>query len=264
MNKKILTLLGTIVVPVGALLLNACGPANEMDKELALDQASDNWIMYNGMFSEYGRCNDAQDNDGDGLVDTADFDCHINAGPLRDTSLFNFPQGHNFFPDVSKIVPGGPGFPGGFRDRAQITRWLRFLTEPDGATAGIDLLSPGVNPEVVPTPSLLPMKIPQGTMAQGNNNNVSLRDLHALYLEHGQGIVTPAIPPKAVATPADRFNIASSEYIPPFYKTTAGIPGGWPGVFYKGGSQGALQPARTGNPDNKGANEAPEQPDPGR
>lgn len=248
-----------ILIPAGAILLAACGPVNEMDKELALSDASDNWIMYNGIYSEYGRCNDAWDNDGDGLVDSHDPDCHINAGPLRDTSLYNFPVGHNFAPDVSKILPGGPGFPGGFRDRAQITRWLRFLTEPDGGTAGIDLLSPGVNPEVVPYPALLPKRIPQGTAAQGNNNNVELRALHALYLEHGEGIVKPAVP-----VTGKPYDMAAAEYIPPFYRNTHGFPGGWPGVFYKGGSQGALKPARTGNPD-QSANEAPEQePEPQR
>jgi hypothetical protein len=243
MNKKILIMLGTIVVPVGALLLSACGPTNQMDSELALDEATDNWVVYNGQISEYGRCNDAWDNDGDGLTDSYDQDCHLNAGPLRDLSLFNFPQGHNFFPDTSKIIPGGPGSLGGFRNRAQITRWLRFLTEPDGNTAGIDLLSPGVNPEVVPTPALLPAKVHQGTAAQGNNNNVSLRALHALYLEHGNGIIPPTAP---MAMPANPYAAAAAEYIPPFYKTTAGFVGGWPGVFYKGGSQGALKPTDIG------------------
>lgn len=241
MNKKILTIIGVCAIPVGALLLSACGPVNDMDNSLALDEASNNWITLNGQLSEFGRCNDAWDNDGDGLVDSYDPDCHV-VGPLRDLSVYNYPQGHNFMPDVSKIIPGGPGFPGGFRDRAQITRWFRFLTEPDGNTAGIDLLSPGVNPDVVPTPALLPAKVHQGTAAQGNNNNVSLRALHALYLEHGEGIVPPTAP---MAQPANPAQATAAEYIPPFYKNTAGWVGGWPGVFYKGGSQGALQPIQT-------------------
>lgn len=240
MNRKIL--LGIISIPVGAILLSACGPMNELDGELALDQASDAWVMYNGYPSEYGRCNDAIDNDGNGLPDSYDPECHFNAGPLRDLSVFPFPEGHNFLPDVSMIVPGGPGWPGGFRDRAQITRWFRFLTEPDGNTAGTDILSPGVNPEVVPVPALLPVKIPQGTMAQGNNNNVSLRELHALYLEHGMGIVPQtALAPAPIPPNATTLEATAAEYAQPFYTTTAGYIGGWPGVFYRGGSQGALQ-----------------------
>lgn len=248
MNRKIKLCYGAIIVPMGAILLNACGPIDNMESDLALTEASDNWIVVNGKLSEYGRCLDGIDNDGNGLVDSQDPDCHINAGPLRDLSLYNFPQGHNFAPDVSKIIPNGPGFPGGFRDRAQITRWFRFLTEPDGNIAATAYALPGVNPDVVPIPSLLPHKIHQGSMAQGNNNNVDLRSLHAFYLEHGNGIVNTMVPPKEAATPADKMNMAASEYVPPYYKNAAGFPGGWPGVFYKGGSQGALVPLKSASP----------------
>jgi hypothetical protein len=247
MNKKIKLYCASIIVPMGAIFLNACGPVNDMDNDLALSEASDKWVMLNGYPSEYGRCDDGWDNDGNGLPDSEDLGCHINAGPLRDLSLFGFPEGHNFFPDISKIIPGQPGFPGGFRDRAQITRWFRFLTEPDGNIAATQYALPGVNPDVVPIPSLLPLKIEQGTGAQGNNNNVDLRALHAFYLEHGYGIVGPVPAPPPIETPADAFMVAGTEFVPSFYGDAAGFPGGWPGVFYKGGSQGALESVRVGD-----------------
>jgi hypothetical protein len=252
MKKKILIILG--VFPVGAILLSACGPIEGMNDELALDQVSDNIFG----LSEYGHCNDAWDNDGNGLVDMHDPNCHINPGPLRDLSLFDFPQGHNFFPDVSKIFPGGPGWNGNFRNPEQMTRWFRFLTEPDGNVAGIDLYSPGVNPEVVPIPAPLPAKILQGTAAQGNNNNLSLRGLHHYYLDHG------FLPPPPVPVALDQAPVmpvvnplaeAGKPFFP--YREYARTRGriGFPGQFYRSfgpfggnGSQGALNAARTGNP----------------
>ena len=149
------------------------------------------------------------------------------------------PQGHNYFPDVAKIVPGGPGSFGGFRDRAQINRWFRFLTEPDGNVAGIDLIAPGVNPAVVPIPAPLPGNVLQGTAAQGNNNDVSLLGLHDLYLEHGYNIVAGQPAPGVIG------NGPAAEYVSPWRIGTEGYLGGWPGEFYKGGSQGALQPVKT-------------------
>ncbi len=232
MNKKILKIVGLSLVPAGALFLNACGPDESMiNQELALDEASDNYVMPGGRVSEYGRCNDTQDNDGDGRADSYDPDCH-NIGPLRDLSVQNFPIGHNFAPDLSKIPAGGPGAPGGFRNRAQITRWFRFLTEADGGTAGITLLAPGVNHNVVPVPAPLGVKAMQGSYASGNNNNVDTRLLFDDSLE----AVAPAT------------GNASTEYnkglLPaPWYNSFA------TGLGYKGGSQNAYFPAKTGNPD---------------
>lgn len=261
--------MGIAAIPVGALLLNACGPVDGMENEVALDEASDNWIFWNGAFSEYGGCNDTWDNDGDGLNDNVDPDCHINPGPLRDLSLYNLPIGHNYFPDISKIMPGGPGSPSspnGFRNPEQITRWFRFLTEPDGNVAGTTILGPGVNPEIVPIPAALPTDLRQGTWAQGNNNNISLRSLHALHLEHGylpvEGQVAPGLygagiaAAQAPASPKiDSGKLPGSQYIPAKNITTSGFTGGWPGSFYRSqgpfggnGSQGALKAARTGNP----------------
>lgn len=265
MNKRILTMLGNILLPVGVILFSACGPQNDMNQpEIVLDQASDNWIGWdnglwdgdfgNGLwddgFSEWGHCHDAWDNDGNGFVDMADPNCHI-LGPIRDLSLFDFPIGHNFDPNLAVDLPLGPGYGGEFRDREQITRWLRFLTEPDGNTAGITLLAPGVNPEVVPIPAPLPAPILQGTAHQGNNNNVNLRGLHEVYLDHG--FIGGGV---AVAAGDDPYSLAAAEFVPDYYDIAVGIPGGWPGEFYRAqgpwggwGSQGALYPARTGNPD---------------
>src|SRR4029077_16361221 len=123
MNKKIFGILGGISIPVVAILLNACGSVDVIDNDLALDQASDNWIYWDGHVSEYGGCYNGWDDNGNGLKDSEDPDCHIYLGPLRDLSLATFPVGHNFFPDLSKIPYGGPGFDGNFRDIEQITRW---------------------------------------------------------------------------------------------------------------------------------------------
>lgn len=258
MKKGMLIKLGLACFPVVAIMLNACGPVNEANnEEIALDQASDNWIYRDGLFSEWGSCNNAQDDDGDGLRDSHDPDCHL-LGPVRDLSVLDFPYGHNFFPDSSKVVPIGPGVPLmddlDFRDPELLTRWFRFLTEPDGNVNGLDIIGFGVNPEAVPVPAPLPVKIEQGTKAFGNNNNVDLRELHAFHLEHA-AIVAPVVAAAANAPSSDAPN-ASSRYKPRFYKKSAGSVGGWPGSFYSGqgpfrgnGSQGGLQPADTGNGD---------------
>lgn len=285
MKRRILTLLGVIAVPVGAILLSACGPEGMTD-EVTLDEASDNWIFLNGEYSEYGSCNNAIDDNGDGLVDGHDPDCHINPGPLRDLSIYDFPQGHNFFPDITKIFPGGPGWPGGFRDPVQITRWFRFLNEPDGNVAGINIYDPGVNPAIVPVPELLPELIRQGTLHQGNNNNPSERSLHVTDLYHpvpppvavaGAAIAGAAVAGAAAAgaeaagaaaaqapsagavaaAGAAAANLDPGSRYNPRYKTTKPPRGAWPGVMYQAhgspytgvGSQGAQVRARTGNPD---------------
>lgn len=250
MNRRIVTILGILSVPVGAVLLNACGPEGMNNSELGLDEASDNWaspisaaygMLPNSLWGEYGHCLDTWDNDGNGLVDMADPNCHIAMGPLRDLSLFDFPEGHNFFPDIANIVPGGPGWGGGFRDREQIARWLRFLTEPDGNVAGIDVYTPGVNPEVVPLPARLPEPILQGTAAQGNNNNLSLRALHAAYMDHEflpppAPVVGAAVAPSPVG-PGAEFNPT-----PPYNITQGFSSGSWPGLFYQSGTQGGPVP----------------------
>ncbi len=261
MNRKIIPILGFLAIPLGALLLSACGPQDLANENLTLDSASDKFLSWNGLiYTEYGRCNDTQDNNGDGLADMADPDCHIGPGPMRDLSLFNYPFGHNFNPDITATQPGGPGFGGGFRDRAQITRWLRFLTEPDGFVSGIDIYGAGVDPLVVPTPAPLLNNVNQGTYAQGNNNNVDMAELHESYLAHG-GILGPNVAAQPGATPvAPVVGTPSTEFIPPYYNEPVGLAGDWPGAFYAAqgprkwgraiGSQGALKKASTGNPDN--------------
>lgn len=236
--KKHVNLLGLIVLSAMAILLNSCGQENAMDSDLAVDEASDNWIFLHGYYNEYGRCNDTQDNDGDGASDSVDPDCHLSVGPLNDLSVAPFPIGHNFLPDVTAVPTTGPGFGGDFRDRLQLIRWLRFLTEPNGNVAGIDIDGLGVNPEVVPAPAPLAAKIHQGSDAWGNNNNIFGALIGAL----------PIAPPEAGP---------EAELTPPLYPTALGIPGVGPGAFYRSfgpfggiGSQGALRAARTGNPDN--------------
>lgn len=262
MKRRILTMLGIIAIPVGAILLNSCGPEAVTDSEVTLDEASDNWIFLDGWFSEYGACNDTLENDGDGLVDSHDPDCHINPGPMRDLSLFDFPQGHNYFPDITMDIPGGPGFDGGFRDIDLITRWFKFLDEPDGDIAGIDVYDPGVNPALVPIPAFADAPIPLGTFHQGNNNNPSVRSLHVVDLYHPAIVIPPAPVVDGVAAlqaPADtavvgpldpsaRYNHNFNETLPP--------RGGWPGVMYTaqgpfsydGVAQSALRSARAGGP----------------
>lgn len=262
MNKQIVRLLGLVCIPVGALLLNACGPQEMTEQqEVVLDEAaSDSWIFLNGTYSEYGHCNNAIDDNGNGLIDSYEPDCHINPGPLRDLSVYDFPVGHNYFPDVRMDLPGGPGYRGRFRDPDLITRWFRFLNEVDGNTAGIEF-GPGFNPEVVPVPLPLPGDTDQGTTHQGNNNDISIRALHVWDMFH------PAPPPAVGSAAADAPKAAAvatdlsdaARYEPKVYTRAKGIIGGWPGGMYdsqgspfKGfGSQGAVQPARTGNPDGK-------------
>lgn len=262
MKKGTLVKLGLVLVPVGALLLNSCGPeaAIENTENVALDEASKDWglggpAMYAYApwvgFTEYAHCNDGWDNDGNGLKDYEDPECHMGVGPLRDLSLYPFPQGHNYYGDISKDLPGSPGYGGSFRDPAMTARWLRFLTELDGSVAGIDLLSPGVNPEIVPFPEPLPFRVNQGTAHQGNNNNLDVAPLHEIYLDHDflaapVGASTPLIP--AVGVNPD-VNAASSMHDFKYLNTTQTIPGWGPKGFYNGGSQGAIVPARTGNPD---------------
>lgn len=184
-----LTILGLIAIPVGALLLNSCGPENMTEQELALDETTNNW----GYPLEYGHCTDTLDNNGDGLLDSYDPECHLNPGPLNDLSLVTFPWGHNFFPDITMMLPIGPGWLGEFREAQLVSGWLKFLTEPDGNTASAGLLIPGMDPEVVPLPAITgPDELPLGTWHQGNNGNLSLRALHVFDLFH------PPPPPPVV------------------------------------------------------------------
>lgn len=215
MKKTLRVVLG--LIPAGAFLMTACAPIEESNEAgLALNEASDQFITVLGRPSEYGHCWDGWDNNGNGRTDTWDIDCHINAGPLNDLSLYPAPQGHNFLPDISKVPPGGPGFDGGFRDLPQIARWFRFLTNAYGYTSGYDLFGPGVNNAVAPVPMPLIPKIRQGTAAHGNNNNVFL-----------YGVSPVAASPGAAFAPG-----------------MLGMPpltgGGWPGGLYNGGSPGPM------------------------
>ena len=238
MKRKIIPVLGLLAIPLGALLINACGPQGDMNNDgLELESASDQFrsnapMYYNNLtqLSEYGLCDDTVDNNGDGLVDMADPDCHY-IGPLRDLSLYNFPVGHNFAPDITMTPPGGPGFAGGFRDREQITKWLRFLTEPDGFLGVIDIYSPGVNPGVVPVPAPLADKIEQGTFAQGNNNNVN-----PTWLAIG---ANPPVP----ASIAPITGTAGAQFLPAQYGEPVSRWGEWPGEFYRAQGPGAWGPA---------------------
>lgn len=256
MNKKILTILSVLSIPIGALLLSACGPdmnSSNNDEvasdsaasdKLALESASSEFTSRGralpgyfgrvGRISEWGRCQDSWDNDGNGRTDSADPACHI-LGPIHDLSIAGFPVGHNFNPDPRMIPKGGPGSVGGFRDRALIIRWLRFLTEPDGNVAGMNIIAPGVNNDLVPIPQPLTKKIHQGTFADGNNNNVSPLDLHQQFLEHNL---------------APKDGNVHDEYIPTYSNIypKAGLFD-VRGVLYKGGSQGAFVPTKLGNPD---------------
>lgn len=245
------------MVPFGVILMNACGPVEDMasQESTALSDASSNVLpaMYNGLpsFTQYGRCRAFWDVDGDGLAGPEDPDCHINVGPLRDLSLYDFPQGHNFFPDVSKIPGGGPGVPGGFRNRMQMTRWFRFLTEPDGGMAGNVAFGSGVNPEVVPIAAPLAKKINQGTYATGNNNNLSVRGLSNYYpgetafLPGARGAKAPA--PGVKSADATALEVV----LPGMYNHTSNETYEQ-GSFYKGGSQGAFSRRDLGNPDGVG------------
>ena len=103
--------------------------------------------------------------------------CHV-LGPVRDLSLFPAPLGHNFFPDISVTPFGSPAsyedaadILNPFRNRDRITRWMRFLTDTNGFTAGIDLFGAAMDSPMNSPVPLFP-KVLQGTAAQGNNNNI--------------------------------------------------------------------------------------------
>lgn len=234
--KKLASRLGFLIIPMGFWTFMACGPEmTEETTDLSLNELSDNYITVNGRLSEYSACRDTLDNDGDGLTDTHDPDCHINPGPLRDLSVAPAQLAANFNPDVSKIFPQGPGFPGGFRDRAQITEWNRFLTEPDGYTSATKLWGPGVNPEFVPVPQPSPVKINFGTFHQGNNNNVNVVDMESWYGAPSFISTKPVLP--CSESPVTQGAIG------------LGYTSGDFGLVYKQGSQGYRNMADTGNLD---------------
>ena len=219
MKRQLLVILS--LIPAAAFLMTACAPVEETNEAgLALDEASDQFLVSNGRPSEYGHCWDGWDNDGNGLVDNQDLDCHINPGPMNDLSVFPGPLGHNFLPDISKVPPGGPGFDGNFRDLPQISRWFRFLTNAYGYTSGYDLFAPGVNHLVAPVPMPLIPKIRQGTAAHGNNNNVFLYGVAPVA-----GVPSLPFAPGAVGMPPT-------------------VAGGWPGTLYNGGSPGPIMRGR--------------------
>jgi len=241
MNKKIRTVLSIASLPILGIFFSACGPEleNSNNDQIALDQASDEFVAPGYQFNraasitEWGRCQDTWDNDGNGLRDYADPACRV-LGPMRDLSLYNFPVGHNFAPVTTTKIPG-PGQGGGFRDRAQIARWFRFLTEPDGNTAGIEIIAPGVNRALVPIPQALVTKPFNGTYATGNNNNVNLLEINDLFND---------------PTAAPKVGKVSDEYIPNYINIYPNA--GYfdvRGILYKGGSTGAFRHMKQGNPD---------------
>lgn len=177
-------MVGIISIPAAALFLYACGPVetNVNEPVQLKDAAADNWIFANGWFSEWGGCNNAMDDDGDGLRDSHDPDCHV-PGPMRDLSLAPFPISHNYFPNIALDLPGGPGYEGDFRDPAMTTRWLRFLSEP-GPTAGINWTGPGINPSAVALPAALSKRVIMGSSAYGNNNDPDDGGLHLDFVDH--------------------------------------------------------------------------------
>ncbi len=228
MKKQTAKMLSILLIPVTTFLFNGCGPTEIANNELALDEATaDSWTVYNGKLSEYGHCNNAVDDNGDGLIDDYDPDCHVNPGPLRDLSLLPFPLGHNFAPAIEMDLPFGPGYLGGFRDPALITRWFRFLTEYDGWVNGIWLLGPGVNPEVVPVPAPLPFHVNLGTMHPGNNNNLPV----GLINGGPVGVGGPGGPVGAAGEEAPL--TTSSQYYDASYPKSLGPIGEFPGAFYR-------------------------------
>ncbi len=245
MNRKILIILGVVSIPVGAILLNSCGPVENMDNTLALDEASDNWIWWDGHISEYGGCYNGFDDNGNGLKDSEDPDCHIYLGPVRDLSVVDFPLGHNFFPDIAKVPAWSPASGGGFRDPGLISRWLRFLTEMDGGIAGLDIYKPGFDIDLVPIPQPSPVRIPLGTYAHGNNNNVDIGYMHTLFLDHSFLPAVAAVPGVEITEVQ-----ADTRYVAPFNTATGGPYGGKPGAFMRGnngGDEDAAEPSTNRN-----------------
>lgn len=227
MKKKIVTFLGYCLIPIGAVLLSGCGPTN-MDSELNLAENSDQYVRdITGYPREIGHCWDGIDNNGNGLTDQEDiFDCqtvgpYANFGPIRDLSLAPQPFSHNFAPVLPGVIPSSPGFAESFRSMPLYVKWLRYLTEIDGNVAGTSVYGPGVNPLVTPVPAPLTNRVPQGTYAIGNNNNV-----FPFNVMPGVGV------PGSAST--------ASSALPPVAPFSYTDPSFGPAVLYKNGSQGLI------------------------
>jgi|SRR5579871_1217487 len=267
MNRQILGILVVIAIPMGAILFNGCGPVEGMDNELALDNVSDNWIGWDGHVSEYGGCYDGFDNNGDGLKDSEDPDCHFYLGPIRDLSLAPYPIGSNFLPDIAKIPVGGPGWNGDFRNPEQISRWLRFLTDLNGEIEGLHFDRPGVDVTLIPLPQPLPARVPQGTFAHGNNNNLNIGFMHHAFLDHsflplavdvapvpvGPDGIVPVVGAVGVGTvgvgaigAVGAEAIGETGYISPVDRTTGRVYGGLRGM--QGSADGMTKPAANAMP----------------
>lgn len=225
MKKKIVTILGYCLIPIGAVLLSGCGPAN-MDSELNLAENSDQYMRDLAGIPREVHCWDGISDDGDGLVDQEDFDCRGGGlfgpfGPIRDLSIAPQPFSHNFAPVVPGVIPSSPGFGESFRSMPLYVKWLRYLTEIDGNVAGTSVYGPGVNPLATPVPAPLTNRVPQGTYAIGNNNNVfPFNVMPGVGVQGSASTVSSALPPVA-----------------PFSYTD---PSFGPAVLYKNGSQGLI------------------------
>jgi hypothetical protein len=241
MKKKIVTILGYCLIPVGAVLLSACAPADMDQTEANLDTVSDNYSSigygyggfgYGGLYglsyydlpripTEYGRCENAIDDDGDGDIDGADWrDCAVR--PVVDLSIAPAPIGHNFAPIVPGVVETSPGLAGGFRDPAMTTRWNRFKTDMGGVASGHQYIGPGV-PPYNPVPAPTSAKILQGTFHPGNNNN---------------SFPWNVIIPQVGSVRGPEFRDAASTPVLPALLDTYADPYVGPGDYYKTGSQG--------------------------
>lgn len=232
MNKKLLSLLGlTFLISI----LNGCA---QEQSDLSLDNASDNYIMYNGVYTEYGQCSDGWDNDGDGLKDEQDPDCHT-PRLVNDLSLVPFLSncnlvGHNFCPDLSKVALGFTGFGGGFRDPTHIAAMTGALTNNYGWTAGIMPVGFGVDPLKQPLPVDTDHTFIKGSRHPGNNGDVA------------SGISYPAAANRSfmlnnVSNNVVRDNIMlnNKRAVAPVLNNRVYTVPGTVESLYKGGSQGA-------------------------
>lgn len=227
MKKKIVTFLGYCLIPIGAVLLSGCGPAN-MDSELNMAENSDQYFRdITGYPREFGQCWDGIDNNGNGLTDQEDiFDCatwgpYANFGPLRDLSVAPQPFSHNFAPVVPGVIPTSPGYAGSFRSLPMQTLWNRRNTEIDGFTADGSLYGPGVNPYLNPVPAPLTNRVQLGDNMIGTGNNVFPYNIYP-----------------GVGLPGTRENAAAA--LPPVVPFSYTDPATGPTVLYKGGSQGLI------------------------
>ena len=238
MNKKLLSLLGL------TFLINMLSGCAQDPSDLSLNNASDNYIMYNGVYTEYGKCSDGWDNDGDGLKDEQDPDCH-NPRLVNDLSLVPFLNncnavGHNFCPDLSKSNIGYTGYDvASFRNASHIASMTGALTNNYGLTAGAMPIGYGVDPLKQPLPADVDHTFVKGNRHPGNNGDI----FSGISYPALKGLSTinssPMVNKNSIESVKSKLLLNNKRAVAPVVDPNVYTIPGLTESLYKGGSQGA-------------------------